>query len=132
MHHLKLFIEDGVIVYVHHDEDHPANDEPGKHLKLKPGKKLKFKSRDGDLTITFKGVSPFVSGDTVVTATVGKFSKTEEIKPFTPPPRNPPFAYRAQIGAISEDPEIIIDTDGGGGATTKKKAKAKAVKKKKK
>jgi hypothetical protein len=131
MHHLKLFIEDGVIVYIHHDEDHPANDEPGRHLKLKSGKKIKFKSPDGDLTITFKAGSPFVSGDTVVTAAVGKFSKTQEIMPFTPPPHNPPFPYTAQVGTISEDPEIIIDTDGGGGGT-KKKPKAKAVKKKKK
>jgi hypothetical protein len=131
MHHLKLFVEDGVIVYIHHDESHPADDEPGKHLKLKSGEKLKFKSRDGDLTMTFKKDSPFVSGDMVVTAPVGKFSQTQQIMPLTPPPHNPSSPYTAQVGTISEDPEIIIDTDGGGGAR-KKKAKTKTVKKKKK
>ena len=131
MHHLKLFIEDGVIVYIHHDEAHPANDQPGKHLKLKSGQKLKFKAHGGALTITFKGASPFKSHDTVINAPADTFSKTEEIMAYTPPPRNPPFAYTAQVGAISEDPEIIIDTDGGGGAPPKKKAKAKTAKKKK-
>jgi hypothetical protein len=133
-HQNRIFVEDGALVYIHHDEGNPANDEPGKRIKLKPGKKIKFKSRDGNLTITFKTSSPFVSGRMVLTALVNRFTTLEEIKPFTPPPRNPSFAYTAQVGTISEDPEVIIDTEGGSGGSKKpaKKAKTKAGAKKKK
>ena len=127
------------LVYIHHNEDHPSNPEPADHLALKPGEKVRFASNDGDFSIDFTA-SPFTSGDTHLAGLQGtlapKPSQPAEIvmNPKPKPPQNPRFKYRAQVGTVWEDPEIIIDLAGGGGAAQpakKPKKKTSAPKKKK-
>jgi len=130
-HHVKLFIEDGTIVYIHHNVSSPDDDDPGKHTRGTTGEKVCFVSRDdGPFTIEFKVASPFVSGvgspgNKIQSFRSGNVDKTnlELLKDISPAiVQN--FAYKVMLAGIPDDPEIIIDNSGGTGSG-KKKAKKK-------
>lgn len=127
------------LVYIHYDEDHPSNPKPADQLTLKPKEKVRFTSDDGDFSVDFTA-SPFTSGDTHLAGLQGTLAPkpsqpaeiVKDIQP--PPPQDPHFKYRAQVGTVWEDPEIIIDLSGGRSqaeAAKKPKKKTSAPKKKK-
>jgi hypothetical protein len=123
MHHIRLFLENGNIVCIHHNTDDPSNDEPGDPLDQPHGERVRFKSRDGDITIAFKnGKSPFVSGNLQLQAAQNTLTAPEELKPITKILEH--FPYTATVAGVSQDPEIIID-EGASGGGAKKKAKKK-------
>lgn len=130
MHHIRIFDKSGPpFTYIHHNTDDPLNDGPGEHLELPSGEDVKFKSQDGDLTITFKGSSPFVSGNTRLTARRGRLTAVETTKTIAK--IREVFPYTATVGSHSHDPDIIIDDGGGGGGTGQKKVTGKKKPKKK-
>jgi hypothetical protein len=128
-HTIRMFVDtDGSLAYIHHDGDDPSNDEPGKHLSLKPGKKVRWFSRSGNISIDFDTDSPFESGALSLSATQGHATRFETL---LDPGRvsNPKFKYTATVGKVSEDPDIIIDNSGGGGGPKPKpKSKSKGKK----
>lgn len=127
MHHIKLFLVDGAIQYVHHETGDPTNDDPGTHVRGPHGDRVKFKARDdGGFTVVFKTESPFVGGagfpatNPIVSpdgSIVGPFT----LKPITTVTKK--FPYTVKLAGVTDDPEIIIDDSGGSGAKKKKKKK---------
>jgi hypothetical protein len=131
-HHVKLFIEDGTVVYIHHNVDKPDDDDPGKHASGMTGEKLSFVSRDdGPFTIEFKAESPFVSGvgspgNKIKSFRSGNVDKTNlELLKDISPVNKKTFPYTATLAGIPNDPEIIIDNSGGTGGGKKKVKKKK-------
>lgn len=143
LHDIRLFVRNGKIVYIHHNTGNPNDDEPGDSVELGPGQLVRFKSKEGDVTITFDE-SPFVSGGTVFFMNRGApTNPAEEVRDLDESDEGllKSFKYTAELQGIEDDPEIIIDAGGGGGdggdgggtvqLAMKKKAKKKARKKKK-
>lgn len=132
-HHIKLFIVDGAIEYIHHNTDSPLDDKPGKHARAPTGEKVRFRAPvDGGFSIEFKAASPFVSGagrpgHPIVSAD-GSATPLEKLKTISTVVKT--FAYTATLGGVTEDPEIIIDNSGGGGGGPAAKKSAKKKKKK--
>jgi hypothetical protein len=129
-HHVKLFIEDGEIVYIHHNPGNPSNDVPGKHVSGPTGDKVRFMApSDGAFTVEFKTESPFVSQagqpGTPIQSMDGSPTKLETLKTIGPVKKS--FKYTVTLGGIVDDPEILIDNSGG----TPKSPKKKSGKKKK-
>ena len=117
-HHIKLFIVDGEIEYLHHNTDSPFGDTPGKHMRAPTGDRVRFKApEDGGFSIEFKVESPFESragrpGFPIVSAD-GKQTGLETL--IRIPTVVKSFEYTATLGGVTDDPEIIIDNSGGGG-----------------
>lgn len=140
-HIIKTYIEDGLITKIDYDTGRPSRPAPGKHVKQPPHEKLRWENcaDTGTLTIKFDD-SPFESGRTELAALPGKRTTLEELIEADPDPitgDNPVFPYTITLGAITVDPDIIIDLGTGGGARPHKKAakhakKAGAPKKRKK
>lgn len=128
-HHVKLFIVDRKVFYIHHNIDIPSDDDPGIHARGQTTDKVRFRSRDdGPFTIEFKNESPFISddgspGSPISSKKVAKGDETdlETLKPILTVTKR--FPYTVKIGGLTDDPEIIIDNSGGGGAKKKKKKK---------
>ena len=118
-HTVKIFIVDDALEYIHHDADHPNDDNPGKHLELLPGDRVRWKSTDGNITIHFDD-SPFESGTTDLpdpTLPPRDHTGYEIIRSDAKPDKNgndPAFKYTATVGGVTDDPEIIIDLGTGG------------------
>lgn len=124
MHQVRMFIVDGQIVYIHHDTNHPAHDQPGNSLRVRPGEKVRFTSRDGGFSIEFKTESPFVSGAGApgrpIVSSNGSFTPAQTIKRTISVTKR--FLYTTTLANIIGDAEIIVD-DGGGARGSAKKAK---------
>jgi hypothetical protein len=130
-HHVKLFIEDGEITYIHHDTGNPSDDDPGKHTGGPTGDKVRFVSRDdGPFSIEFKLESPFDSGagspgSPILSLHSGNVDKTslETLKLIRPLRKG--FDYTVNLAGLTDDPEIIIDNSSGSGGPHKKAKKKK-------
>ena len=112
-HIIKCSIEDGVIAKIDYDTNHPSQPKPGKHVKAPPHGKVRLENneRAGLLTVTFAD-SPFESRRKSFTAEPGKNTSQEELIEAKRDPvtrGNPVFPYTISIGAVSVDPDIIID-----------------------
>jgi hypothetical protein len=131
MHHIRIFDREGAFQYIDHNPDDPNNDQPGDILRVPSGTKVRFKSRDGNLTITFEE-SPFESGNGTGTnplqALQGKETPAETLAQQASTVTA--FKYTVDVGGDEDDPEVIID-DSSGGPGKKKAAKKKVSKKKK-
>jgi hypothetical protein len=127
-HTIRIFVIDGALSYIHHNGNDPSNDEPGTHLFLPPGEKVRFVSRDGDYSIVFDTGSPFESGDLSLSGLQNKATKYETILDPGGSGPNPSFKYTAKVGRVTDDPDIIIDNSGGGGPKPKLKSKSKLKK----
>jgi hypothetical protein len=106
-HTIRMFVIDGKLSYIHHNGNDPSNDEPGTHLFLPPGEKVRFVSRDGDYSVDFDTDSPFESGTLSLSGTQDHATPFEKIRTATGP--NLTFKYTATVGAVTDDPDIIID-----------------------
>jgi hypothetical protein len=131
-HHVKMFVDHGKIVYIHHKIDDPSNDEPGESTPAPTDDQVRFVSkRDGPFSIEFKTESPFRSnagrpGHAMTSLPFSKGDRTsyETLKPIAPALRRR-FSYTAKLAGITDDPEIIIDNSGGGGGGHPKRRKGK-------
>jgi hypothetical protein len=127
-HHIKLFVVDGNIVYIHHSANHPNDDDPGPHLRAPKDDKVRFKApKDGGFRIEFDTESPFVSGagrpGFPIVSNDGSQTPLEILKPIGTVTKS--FKYSVQIAGLDDDPEIIIDNSGGGGGGGPKKKRKK-------
>jgi len=119
--------------YIIHNEI-SGNDRPGGTVRAHSKSKIRWTSDDGDFSIDFTDPSPLDPPELHLdgkegTPTPFKTLKTLPLSGGT----NPVFKYTADVGGVTDDPEIIID-DSGGGPKTKKttaKSKPKASKQKK-
>lgn len=128
-HHIKLFVVDGKVDYIHHNLGSPSDDDPGVHASAPTGDKVRFKARDaGGFSVQFKAESPFESGagapgSAPISSPDGSLTDLETLKSI--PTVKKKFPYTLTIAGLSDDPEIIIDNSGGGGPKAKKTAKKK-------
>ena len=129
-HKIKVFIVDGAFQYIHHDST-VAEDEPGKHLVQPVGERVNWKNHDNinSMEILFPaGKSPFVSLTEQFMAGPKQTTGTAEPLRQAPPGpggTNPVFKYKVTVGALVEDPDIVIDLGSGGGPPKKKHVKGK-------
>jgi hypothetical protein len=125
-HHLKLFVVDGKVYYVHYKVNSTGADDPGVHMRAPTGDKVRFKAPvDGAFRIEFKTESPFTQGEGrpgfPIISNDGKPTDLLELKTIGTVTKS--FKYSVSIGGVDDDPEIIIDNSGGGGRPKKKKKK---------
>jgi hypothetical protein len=125
-----MFVVDGKLTYIHHNGNDPSNDEPGTHLFLPPGEKVRFVSKDGNFSVVFDTNSPFDSGTFSLSSMQGKATKYETILDPGGAGPNPSFKYTATVGRVTDDPDIIIDNSGGGDHKPPSKSKSKSKRKK--
>src|SRR6266568_2455589 len=129
-HHVKLFVVDGNIEYIHHNVG-TSDDDPGKHTRAPHGDKVRFVARDdGGFSIQFKTESPFESlaggpGQPPIVSPDGKPTILETLKRLPTGTVTKRFPYTATLAGIEDDPELIIDDSGGGGGPVKKAKKKK-------
>ncbi|MBZ5634632.1 MAG: hypothetical protein LAO55_16025 [Acidobacteriia bacterium] len=132
-HHIRLFVVDAKVFYIHHKPSDPNNDKPGNHASGLTKDKVKFQGTSR-FSIEFKTESPFVHDEgapgSPIRSNNGSPTPLFELKPIAAGSIEN-FPYTAQIGGLTDDPEIIIDDSGGGGTSAKKKT-VKSKKKKKK
>jgi hypothetical protein len=127
-HHVKLFVVDGEIYYIHHNVSSPSDDDPGKHTRAPSGDKARFVARDdGGFSIEFKAESPFVSGagspGSPIVSVDGSPTTLETLKTISTVRKR--FPYTTTLAQLQDDPEIIIDNSGGTGGKPKKATKKK-------
>jgi len=116
-----VFFPDGTVrlQYIHHNGDHPTEDEPGTPLSLKVGERIRWKSMNNAPIVVRFDASPFVSGDlnlptnhpqnTTVFETVADVEPAED-------GTDPNFKYTVTIkGLVEDDPDLAVDLGSGGG-----------------
>jgi hypothetical protein len=130
-HHIKMFIVDGAIYFIHHSVNDPNDDNPAVHLHAPTKDQVRFKAPlDGPFTIEFKAESPFTSGAGAPGAPISSSftNGVDQTSLFTLKPIatvTKKFPYTATLGGVTIDPELIIDNSGGGGGGPVTKAKKK-------
>jgi len=133
-HHIRLFVVDGGVYYIHFNTSDPTNPDPGKHLHVPHGDTVKWVSRDdGPFKIVFKKESPFNDGagfpaaNPIVSTVAGNGSSAttlDTLKPIATVKKS--FSYTVTFNSgVTDDPEIIIDDSGGTGGKGKKGKKKK-------
>ncbi len=128
--HIKLFLVDGQIVYIHHNTGDPSNDDPGNHTSAPSGDQVRFKAPvDGGFQIQFKKESPFINGEggpgqPPISSPDGSQTGLLTLKDIKPAIRKR-FPYTATLANVTDDPELIVDNSGGTSGTAKKKGKRK-------
>ena len=128
-HHLKLFVVDAAVYFIHHSVNSPSDDSPGVHMSAPTNDQVRFKAPlDGPFTIEFKSESPFVSGagkpgSPISSSFLSGVDQTSllALKPIATVTKK--FPYTVKVGGLTIDPELIIDNSGGGGGTPVKKKK---------
>jgi hypothetical protein len=128
-HHIKMFIVDGTIYFIHHNVSSPSDDGPGVHARAPTSDEVRFTAPlDGPFTIEFDKESPFVSGagapgSPISSSFTSGVDQTPllTLKPIGTTTKK--FAYTARLAGVTLDPELIIDNSGGGGGGTPTKKK---------
>jgi hypothetical protein len=128
-HHVKLFVVDGAVYYIHHNTSAPSDDDPGPHAEGATGDNYRWKARDdGGFKIEFDTESPFVSGHgapgSPIVSPDGSQTPLEPLKVIGTPKRSFKYTFTFDSG-VTDDPQIIINNSGGGGGSPKKKSKKK-------
>jgi len=116
-----VFFPDGTVQlqYLHHQEDHPTEDEPGTPLSLRPGERIRWKSMNNARIAVEFDSSPFTSHDTDLPTNHARNTTVYETVDTVPPAddgSDPDFKYTVRVfGVPADDPDLVVDLGSGGG-----------------
>ena len=112
-HTIEIFIDMPHDLKFHHKKPDDTTTPHGRKVKAPKGDKVRWISQDGDIRLTFSAW-PFTQAQASITAKAGVHTAFFTIKPpNSNSTEDEHYKYAAEVAAVDEDPEIIIDIGGG-------------------